>query len=481
MQPTHIILLILAYFGVLMVISYFTGKSGSNQDFFKASKQSPWYLVAFGMIGTSLSGVTFISVPGWVEASSFSYFQVVLGYTVGYAIIGLILLPLYYRLNLTSIYTYLESRFGFYAYKTGASFFLISRIVGASFRLYLVAIVLQQLVFDAIGVPFWVTVCITILLIWLYTFKGGIKTIVWTDSLQTLFMLIAVAVAIYSVSSSLGIAGGQLFEVIASSDYSQIFFFDDIKRGDHFIKQFISGAFIAIVMTGLDQDMMQKNLTCRNLKDAKKNMFWFTIVLTIVNLIFLVLGVLLTLYAEQFGITAKADKLFPSIAVQRDLGLGLAITFLLGLIAAAYSSADSALTALTTSLSIDILDIEKKYDAAKQILIRKRMHLLMSAILMLVILSFNYIIADESVIKKLFTFAGYTYGPLLGLYAFGLFSRWQVKDNLVPMIAVLSPILAGIISYLCSLWIGFEFEFFILILNGALTFVGLILIRSKEN
>jgi len=481
MEPIYIIALILGYFGILMLISYVTGKSGSNTDFFKAGKQSPWYLVAFGMIGTSLSGVTFISVPGWVETSSFSYFQVVLGYTVGYAVIGLILLPLYYRLNLTSIYTYLESRFGYYAYKTGASFFLISRIVGASFRLYLVAIVLQQLVFDAMGVDFWITVSITILLIWLYTFKGGIKTIVWTDTLQTLFMLIAVGVAIYSVSGALGVSGTALFDVIAQSDYSQIFFFDDINSGDHFIKQFVSGAFIAIVMTGLDQDMMQKNLTCRNLKDAQKNMFWFTVVLTIVNMVFLALGVLLTTYAEQQGIDTKADKLFPAIAVQSGLGIGLAIVFLLGLIAAAYSSADSALTALTTSFSIDILDIEKKHSVEKQVQIRKRIHILMSFVLMVVILSFNYLIADESVIKKLFTFAGYTYGPLLGLYSFGLFSKWQVKDKLIPYIAIASPILAGIISYYSKALFGFEFNFFILILNGALTYLGLVLIRRKQD
>ena len=360
MEPLHIIYLIAAYFGVLILVSVFTNKGGSNADFFKAGKRSPWYLVAFGMIGASLSGVTFISVPGWVEASKFSYFQVVLGYTVGYALIGTVLLPLYYRLNLTSIYTYLEGRFGNHSYKTGASFFLLSRVVGASFRLYLVAIVLQNLVFDSLNIPFWITVTITILLIWLYTFKSGIKTIVWTDTLQTLFMLIAVGVAIYYVSSDLGLDSGSIFGFIAESDLSQIFFFDDWKSGDHFVKQFLSGAFIAIVMTGLDQDMMQKNLTCRSLKDAQKNMFWFTIVLTIVNFIFLALGLLLTVYAQQNGVDAVRDQLFPTIAMQSGLGVGIAVFFMLGLIAAAYSSADSALTSLTTSFSIDILEIEKK-------------------------------------------------------------------------------------------------------------------------
>jgi len=477
MQPLHIIYLIAAYFGVLILVSVFTNKGGSNADFFKAGKRSPWYLVAFGMIGASLSGVTFISVPGWVEASKFSYFQVVLGYTIGYAVIGTVLLPLYYRLNLTSIYTYLEGRFGNNSYKTGASFFLLSRVVGASFRLYLVAIVLQNLVFDALNIPFWVTVTITILLIWLYTFKSGIKTIVWTDTLQTLFMLIAVGVAIYYVATDLGLDAGSVFGFIADSDLSQIFFFEDWKSGDHFVKQFISGAFIAIVMTGLDQDMMQKNLTCRSLKDAQKNMFWFTIVLTIVNFIFLALGLLLTVYAQQNGVDAVRDQLFPTIAMKSGLGIGIAVFFMLGLIAAAYSSADSALTSLTTSFSIDIMEIEKKYDAVKQVVMRKRIHVLASLVLIAVIIIFKYLIADATVIAKLFTFAGYTYGPLLGLYAFGLFTKWKVKDKFVPWIAVATPFAGYLISYLAALWINFDFGFFILILNGALTFLGLILIR----
>jgi len=479
MQPTHILLLIAAYFGILLLISYFTGKNSGNDAFFKANRQSPWYIVAFGMIGASLSGVTFISVPGWIEASQFSYMQVVLGYILGYAVIGTVLLPLYYRLNLTSIYSYLDERFGNYSYKTGASFFLLSRIVGASFRLFLVANVLQAILFDALGVPFWVTVIITILLIWLYTFKSGIKTIVWTDTLQTLFMLIAVGVAIYYVSADLGIEGSNLLGYVLDSDLSKMFFFDDFKSANYFWKQFFSGAFIAIVMTGLDQDMMQKNLTCRSLKDAQKNMFWFTIVLTIVNFIFLGLGLLLTQYASQNGIDAHKDQLFPVIATQSGLGIGIAIFFVLGLIAAAYSSADSALTSLTTSFSIDILDIEKKYKEFDQVKIRKKIHILFSIILVKVIIAFKYIIQDESVIAKLFVFAGYTYGPLLGLYAFGLFTKLQIKDKLVPIVAILSPILSYIISVNSAAWFGFEFGFFILILNGFLTFLGLILIRRK--
>ena len=481
MQPYQVIILIAAYFAVLILISYFTGRGGSNAEFFKANKQAPWYLVAFGMIGASLSGITFISIPGTVETDSFSYFQVVLGYTIGYAVIGQVLLPLYYKMNLTSIYAYLDSRFGNASYKTGASFFLLSRVVGASFRLFLVANVLQLIVFDAMGVPYYVTVTITILLIWLYTFKSGIKTIIWTDTLQTFFMLLALGITIYFISEDLGFSLSNLFGYLAESEHSQIFFFDDWKSKDHFVKQFLSGAFIAIVMTGLDQDMMQKNLTCRSLKDAQKNMFWFTIVLVFVNFLFLALGVLLTDYADINGVTEVRDDLFPAIATSGDLGFAVAIFFILGLIAAAYSSADSALTALTTSFSIDILDIEKRYDEKKQVRIRKQIHVAISVLLILVMLAFKYAIADKSVINKLFQFAGYTYGPLLGLYAFGLFTNWNVKDKLVPVVAIAAPILSYIISINSLVWFGFEFGFFILILNGLLTFLGLILLRRKHH
>ena len=479
MQPLYILLLIAAYFLALIIISWLTGRNSDNSTFFKANRQSPWYVVAFGMIGASLSGVTFISVPGWVEASQFSYMQVVLGYVLGYVVIGLVLLPLYYRMNLTSIYTYLQERFGTYSYKTGASFFLLSRVVGASFRLFLMANVLQIILFDQIGIPFWATVIMTILLIWLYTFRSGIKTIVYTDTLQTLCMLMAVGVSIYYVSEDLGIQGGQLISYISNSELSKTFFFDDVKSADFFWKQFLSGAFITIVMTGLDQDMMQKNLTCRNLGDAQKNMFWFTIVLVFVNLLFLALGVLLTEYARQNGISASKDDLFPVIATQSGLGIGIGVFFVLGLVAAAYSSADSALTALTTSFSIDILEIEKNYTPERQEKIRKMIHIAVSLILILVIISFKYVIQDESVIAKLFVFAGYTYGPLLGLYSFGLFTKLRVRDKLVPLVAVISPILTYIISINSLVWFGFEFGFFVLILNGLLTFTGLILLRRK--
>ncbi|KGL61588.1 MULTISPECIES: sodium:solute symporter [unclassified Polaribacter] len=476
MQPVHIILLIVAYFSVLLFISYLTGKSANNKTFFKANNSSPWYLVAFGMIGASLSGVTFISVPGWVESQSMSYMQMVLGYIVGYAVIGLVLLPLYYRLNLTSIYTYLQDRFGNYSYKTGASFFLLSRTIGAAFRLFLVANVLQLLLFDAYGIPFWVTVSITILLIWLYTFKGGIKTIVWTDTLQTLFMLIAVGVCIYTISTEMQITN--IFSYVAESELSKTFFFDDVKTGDYFWKRFLAGAFVAIVMTGLDQDMMQKNLTCKNLKDAQKNMFWFTIVLVIVNFFFLALGVLLTDYAQKNGIDAHKDQLFPIIATKGSLGLTTAIFFLLGLIAAAYSSADSALTSLTTSFSIDILEIDKKKNPEEQEKTRKKIHILFSFVLIATILVFKYFIADQSVIAKIFTFAGYTYGPLLGLYAFGLFTKLQVKDKAVPFICIIAPVLTFLTNYSTIQYFNFDFEFFVLVINGVYSFLGLFLFKK---
>jgi len=470
--------ILLGYFIVLMVIARLTKGKEDNQTFFIANRSAPWYLVAFGMIGASLSGVIFISVPGWVEDTGFSYFQMALGYIVGYFVIGTVLLPIYYKYKLTSIYTYLSTRFGAKTYKTGASFFVLSRIVGASFRLYLVASVLQWVIFEQMGIPFWCTVIVTIALIWLYTHKSGIKTIIWTDVLQTLFMLIALCLALYYITASLEIE--HLFGWLNQQDNTQIFFFDDYKSPYFFWKQFLSGALIAIVMTGLDQDMMQKNLACRSLSDAQKNMFWFTIILTIVNFVFLILGALLTAYALANGIDAQGDRLFPIIATQSDLGLGLSIVFLLGLIAAAYSSADSALTSLTTSISIDLLDIEKRLQQDRQEHTRKRVHLLVSLLLILVILAFNYLITDKSVIAKLFEFAGYTYGPLLGLYALGVLTKVQVRDRWVPWVAVCTPI----VGYLISQWTltnyDFDFGFFILALNGALCFLGLLLIRSSQ-
>jgi len=483
MSPTVVISIIAVYFLVLVLISLLTSRKSDSETFFTANRQSPWYLVAFGMIGASLSGVTFISVPGWVADTQFGYMQVVFGYLLGYLVIGTILMPLYYRLNLISIYSYLEQRFGIWSYKTGAFYFLLSRTVGAAFRLFLVAGVLQLALFDAWNVPFWVTVLVTIALIWLYTFRGGIKTIVWTDTLQTLFMLTAVVLVIYLIGQDLHLSIGDLAATVKDSEYSQIFFWN-WKTGNNFYKQFFSGAFIAIVMTGLDQDMMQKNLTCKNLGEAQKNMFWFSIILVFVNLLFLSMGALLYIYAQSNGIAIpeKTDDLFPLLALNH-FTFAAGIMFLMGIIAAAYSSADSALTALTTSFCVDFLNFQREdtlMTEHKQRNTRLIVHLGFSILLFAVILLFE-LINNEAVISSVFKAAGYTYGPLLGLYAFGLFTRLQVKDKGVPIVCLISPILSYVINLNSEAWLnGYKFGFEILILNGVITFIGLLLLQKKS-
>ncbi|MGI9547657.1 MAG: sodium:solute symporter [Flavobacteriaceae bacterium] len=485
MRPSHILLLIGGYFLVLLIISYFTGRNDSNTDFFRAGKQSPWYLVAFGMIGASLSGVTFISVPGWVESSQFSYMQVVFGYLVGYFVIAFILLPIYYRLNVTSIYEYLQKRFGRISYKVGALSFFVSRVLGASFRLFLVAIVLQQFVFDAWGVPFELTVILSILLIWIYTFRGGIKTIVWTDTLQTLFMLLSVGLCIYFINEKLE---WSFFEFMRSDElktYNKIFFTEDFFEKNHFVKSFLGGMFITICMTGLDQDMMQKNLTCKNLKDAQKNMISFSIVLIAVNFVFLLLGALLFIYASSMNIevplmdgSPKADLLFPEIALNSGLGMTVAVTFILGLIAAAYSSADSALTSLTTSFCVDFLEIEKKPEEKRK-KIRKQTHIGMSALLVVVVIVFKYVL-DRNVIDGLLTVATYTYGPLLGLFSFGIFTRFEIRDTYVWVIVLaVLLIVFGMANLPAEFLGGYAIGYELLPINGLLTFIGLFLIRKK--
>jgi len=475
MNANIILLIFIIYFLVLLFISNLTSKKSNFTDFFNANRSSPWYLVAFGMIGTSLSGVTFISVPGEVGSSNFSYFQVVLGYLVGYYVIAKVLLPLYYKHNLISIYTYLEDRFGFYSYKAGAFFFLLSRTIGASFRLFLVAGVLQIAIFNQLGLPYFFSVLITILLIWIYTFKGGIKTIVWTDALQTLFMLSAVIITIVIITDKMNISLYESFHMVKNSSYSNIFYFD-WRAGNDFFKQFISGAFIAIVMTGLDQDMMQKNLTCRNLGDAQKNIFWFCVILVVANLLFLFLGALLYLYSESvnFQLPTSTDDLYPLLALN-ELGFLTSIIFILGIIAAAYSSADSALTSLTTSFSIDFLDIQKRDNKRR---IRLLVHIGFSILLFIVILIFNEI-NDESVINSIFKAAGYTYGPLLGLFSFGIFTKYKIKDKFVFFVCLISPLISYLINiYSEELLFGYRFGFEILLLNGLLTFVGLFLIKK---
>jgi len=485
MSATLILLLIAAYFSLLLVVSFFTSKDNSNDAFFIGNKKSPWYVVAFGMIGASLSGVTFISVPGWVAASQFSYMEMVLGYLLGYFLIATVLMPMYYRLNLTSIYTYLEQRFGAKSYKTGAGFFLLSRTIGAAFRLYLVAIVLQTFVMNQLNVPFWLTVFLTIFLIWIYTFRGGIKTIIWTDTLQTLCMLMAVVFTIFAIGQSLELSVGQLVSKVYDSQYSQIFFFENgWSDSKNFVKQFLAGASIAFVMTGLDQDMMQKNLSCRNIKEAQLNMASFSIVLVFVNLLFLSLGALLYIFAAEKGIAIpeKSDLLYATIALEH-LSPFIGITFILGLIAAAYSSADSALTALTTSVCVDILNFRETNDQnvmQQQQKTRFAVHIGVSVMLFFTIILF-WFINDDTVISQIFKVAGYTYGPLLGLYVFGFFTKMKPNDALVPFVCVAAPIATYVLNYFSeTLFWGYKFGFELLLLNGLLTFLGLLLISQKK-
>ena len=479
MTPTLVITIMIIYFSMLIMISIITSKGADTHTFFTGNRQSPWFLVAFGMIGSSLSGLTFISVPGNVGKIGFTYFQVVLGYLVGYWVIIAILMPLYYRLNLISIYTYLEQRFDFWSYKTGAFFFLISRTIGSSLRLYLAATVLQLFLFDAWKVPFIVTVGITIALIWVYTFKGGVKTIVWTDSFQTIFLVSAVCITVWQIASQLGMSPSEMIHTIKDSQYSGIFHFDDVNSTSYFWKQFLGGAFITITMTGMDQEIMQKNLTCKNLGEAQKNMFWFSIILVAVNLLFLVLGALLYLYSTKHNIAipASTDELFPTLALQ-ELGLGVGIFFLLGITASSYASADSALAGLTTSFCIDFLDFKNKPEP-----VRKRqkfmVHLGFSVLFLLIIVIFREI-NERSVIDAVLTIASYTYGPLLGLFTFGLFTKFQVRDRLVPLVCLLSPALSYLISSNSKkLFGGYEFGLEILMLNGLIAFLGLWLISKK--
>ena len=489
MSPTLVLSLIAGYFAILILIAVLTSRGATSESFFVANRNAPWYMVAFAMIGTSLSGVTFISVPGNVYGKSWSYLAVVLGYVAGYVVIGTVLLPLYYRLRLVSIYTYLEQRFGYWSYKTGALFFLISRALGSALRLYLVAGVLQLAVFDKMGVPFSVTVVVSILFIYLYTFKGGLKTILWTDTFQTLAMLTCVALSIYFMADALNYSFAQLVGTVRESKMSQVYF-SDFRDAKFFWKQFVSGMFITIVMTGLDQDLMQKNLSCRSLADAQKNLFWFTPVIVGVNVLFLTLGVLLYQYAAARGITLEqlpqllkptgaldTDLVFPFLATTQ-FSLVAGIVFILGIIAVTYASADSALTALTTSFCVDFLDI-KQYNEKRQTRLRQLTHLGWSVVLILIILVFR-VINEQSLIDAVFTTAGYTYGPLLGLFAFGILTHRQLRDQLVLPVCVTAVSLTWLIVSHSVQWLGgYKFGFEILLLNGALVYLGLLSISRR--
>ncbi|PIP53746.1 MAG: sodium:solute symporter [Bacteroidetes bacterium CG23_combo_of_CG06-09_8_20_14_all_32_9] len=464
--------IISVYFIVLLIIARLTSRGATSQTFFNAKRKSPWFVVAFGMIGTSLSGVTFMSVPGWVGTTQFSYMMIALGYFFGYIVIATVLLPLYYRLNLTSIYSYLGDRFGFRSYKTGAFFFILSRSLGAAFRMYIVINVLQIFVFDAWNIPFWLTVFIFIVLVILYTYQGGVKTIVWTDSLQTIGMLTAVVLTIVFISNELGLSFPHLVEKVQNSSMSDMFFAGEWNDKRHFLKQFLAGMFITITMTGLDQEMMQKNLSCRNIREAQKNMFTFSVIIVFVILMFLFLGAILYMYAyaNNIAIPKITDDLYPLLAL-KYFSPAVGIIFLIGLISAAFPSADGALTSLTTSFSVDFLGLNKKNLQEKQIRkTRYKVHLSFALLLLIIIVVFKAV-NNQAVISKLLTVATYTYGPLLGLYSFGLFTKRYVNDRMVPFIAILSPIICYFLStYSKQLFNGYELGYELLIINGMITF-----------
>jgi solute:Na+ symporter, SSS family len=482
MNPIWIAIILTGYFGLLLLISRLTSKGADNQGFFIGNRKSPWFIVAIGMVGASISGVTFISVPGWVISSQFAYMQMVLGYLAGYQVIIWFLLPLYYRLRLTSIYGYLDQRFGYWSYKSGAFYFLLSRTIGSAARLFLVSAVLQLTLFDPLHVPFAINVLITIGLIWLYTFKGGIRTIIWTDSLQALMFITALILTLVLIMKDLNLGWTEMIGQIRDGGLGQVFFWENFG-GDkrHFIKYFIGGMFITITMTGLDQDMMQKNLSCKTLADSQKNMTWFSISLIPINFLFLILGALLILFARarNIEIPAAADSLFPLIATGGYLFPLVSVIFIVGLVAAAFSSADSAMTALTTSITIDILNKENAPEAETR-KVRYRVHVFLSVVFLLVILAFRAL-NDRSIIDSIFTIAGYTYGPLLGLFVFGMFTRHRVHDRLVPAVVILAPVLTFLIQHFSKQLINYVFSFELLLINGLLTVLFLWFIRRRSS
>lgn len=462
---------------MLILVGFLTTRKADGETFFTANRNSPWYLVAFGMIGATLSGVTFISIPGEVGNSQWTYLPLVLGNCVGYVVIALVLLPLFYRLRLVSIYSWLGTRFGERARLTGSFFFILSQMIGASFRLFLVVCVLQLAFFDAVGIPFALTVFITIVFVWIYTAKGGIKTIVWTDTLQTIFILLSVGMTIWMILEALDMNAGEAITAIRESDLSRAFE-HDWRSGHNWVKQFVAGLAITVSLNGLDQNMMQKNLTCRTLRDCKVNMFSFSFFFLVTNVFFLVLGALLYIYADQEGIVlpAKSDEVFPFLALNY-LGVVTGLCFLLGITAAAYSSVDSSLTALTTAFCIDFLKMHP--EAAGQGKRRVLVHVAFSLLMVLVIVLFREL-NDSSVITTLFTAVGYTYGPLLGLFVFGLTTKWHVRERLIPFVCILSPVLSYLLAYNSEkLLFGYRFGFEILLLNGAFTFLGLWLARRR--
>ena len=476
------IIIMACYFGMLLLISRLTSRNVDNNAFFRGNRQSPWWLVAFGMIGTSISGVSVVSVPGMVGTMNMSYLQMCLGFVPGYLLVAYVLLPLYYRMKLTSIYDYLDRRFGTASHKTGAWFFLISKLCGAAARLFMACLVLQKFVFDPFGIPFEVTAVSTILLTWAYTRKSGVKTLVWTDALQTLALIIAVVTILVTVSSAMNLDFKGIVNFVSNSPHGRIFVFDDWRSGQFFWKEFISGIFIVIVMTGLDQDMMQKNLSCKNLKDAQKDMTAYGLAFLPMNLLFLSLGVLLYGFCAQNGIAVpqQTDNLLPMLASGGYLGTLVPVMFIIGIIAAAFSSADSALTALTTSLCIDILGVERKEaDPQKAVRTRRRAHIAVTVAFTLFILAFRAL-NSTSVIDAVYIMASYTYGPLLGLFAFGMFTHRMPRDRYVPFVAACAPLICYPLSAAATAFTTYRFGYELLLLNGALTFAGLLMLSHRR-
>ncbi|MEG1615594.1 MAG: sodium:solute symporter [Bacteroidales bacterium] len=480
MSYALILIIIGLYFLMLFTVSYFTGRKSDNNAFFVGDRKSPWYVVAIAMIGTSISGVTFISVPGWVATTQFSYLQMVLGFVAGYFVIAFLLLPLYYRLNLLSIYGYLEKRFGMSSYRTGSVFFLISKMLGAGVRMYLTALVLQIVLFDQMGISFATNIILTMIVVWLYTFRGGVKTLVWTDLIQTLSLLLAVVLCIFFVCRQLNLDFGGLFETVVQSENSKVWFFDDSNDKRYFWKQFLAGMFTTIAMTGLDQDMMQKNLSCKNIRDAQKNVLSYGVMFLPVNLLFLALGVILYIFADAQAILLpeRSDEVFALLATRGYLPQIVGILFVMGLIAAAFSSAGSALTALTTSFTIDILGANKREEGRRLMRTRSFVHVGNTIIMAVLIYCFK-LLNNTSVIDAVYILASYTYGPLLGMYVFGLFTSFRIRDRFVPVVAVLSPVLCYILSVNSARWFnGYQIGYELLIINGAITFLGLLLLTK---
>ena len=478
MTPLSVIITIAAYFVILFTVSYIAGRKADNAGFFVGNRKSSWYVVAFAMVGSAISGVTYVSVPGMVAASNFGYLQMVLGFIAGQLIIAYLLVPLFYKMNLVSIYEYLENRFGMSSYRTGAWFFFISKMLGAAVRLFLVCLTLQLLVFEPFGLPFLLNVAITVALVWLYTFQGGVKSLIWTDSLKTFCLVVSVVLCIWYIASDLNLSFTGMVSTIADSDMSRIFFFDDVNSKQYFFKQFLAGAFTMIAMTGLDQDMMQRNLSCRNYRDSQKNIVTSGVLQLFVILLFLVLGVLLYLYAERSGIRTpeRSDELFPMIATGGYFPAAVGVLFVIGLVSSAYSAAGSALTALTTSFTVDVLRCTERCDEARTARVRKRVHAGMAAMMGAVILVFG-LLNDTSVIDAVYTLASYTYGPILGLFAFGIFTRRSVRDRWIPLVAVLSPVLCYVLQRNSERWFGgYSFSYELLIFNALFTFVGLCLL-----